>query len=142
MCISGQVPEPLLSKELALSHFAHVTNGIVDNVIVIEKEVLDLGHWGDPSEWIQTSYNTQGGKHTLGGVPLRKNYAGVGFSYDAQRDAFIPPSPFPSWVLDEETCLWNAPTPMPVVEGKMFVWDEPTTSWVEFVPPVETPAAE
>lgn len=142
MCISGQVPEPLLSKELALSHFAHVTNGIVDNVIVIEKEVLDLGHWGDPSEWIQTSYNTQGGKHILGGVPLRKNYAGVGFSYDAQRDAFIPPKPFPSWVLDEETCLWNAPTPMPVVEGKMFVWDEPTTAWVEFVPPVETPAAE
>jgi len=136
VCISGQVPEPLLSKEFKLAHFAHVTNGIVDNVIVIEKEVLDLGHWGDPSEWIQTSYNTQGGKHLLGGVPLRKNYAGVGFSYDAQRDAFIPPSPFPSWVLDEETCLWNAPTPMPVVEGKMFVWDEPTTSWIEFVPPV------
>jgi hypothetical protein len=141
--ISGLNPEPLLSKEFKLAHWAHVKDGIVDNVIVIEKEVLDLGHWGDPAEWFQTSYNTSGGKHLLGGVPLRKNYAGLGFSYDAQRDAFIPPSPFPSWVLDEETCLWNAPTPMPVEEGKMFVWDEPTTSWVEFVPPVvETPAAE
>ena len=138
-----------------MAHFAHVTNGIVDNVIVIEKEVLDLGHWGNPSEWVQTSYNTQGGKHILGGVPLRKNYAGLGYSYDAQRDAFIPPKPFASWVLDEETCLWNAPTPMPT-DGKMYNWDEATTSWIEFVPPVveevvaetpvevtpETPAAE
>jgi len=122
-----------------VAHFAHVTNGIVDNVIVIEKEVLDLGHWGNPSEWVQTSYNTQGGKHILGGVPLRKNYAGLGYSYDAQRDAFIPPKPFASWVLDEETCLWNAPTPMPT-DGKMYNWDETTTSWIEFVPPViETP---
>ena len=122
-----------------MAHFARVQNGIVTNVIVIEKEVLDLGHWGDPAEWFQTSYNTSGGKHLLGGTPLRKNYAGLGYSYDVQRDAFIPPKPFASWVLDEETCLWNAPTPMPVEEGKMYNWDEPTTSWVEFVPPVETP---
>jgi len=119
-----------------VAHYAKVENGIVTNVIVIEEDVLQLGHWGDPSLWVKTSYNTSGGKHLLGGVPLRKNYAGLNYSYDAQRDAFIPPSPFPSWVLDEETCLWNAPTPMPVVEGKMFVWDEPTTSWIEFVPPV------
>lgn len=127
-----------------MAHFAHVKDGIVDNVIVVEEDVLALGHWGDPAEWVQTSYNTQGGKHLLGGVPLRKNYAGVGFSYDAQRDAFIPQSPFPSWVLDEETCLWNAPTPMPT-DGKIYNWDEPTTSWIEFVvveAPVETPAAE
>jgi hypothetical protein len=127
-----------------VAHFAHVKDGIVDNVIVVEEDVLALGHWGDPAEWFKTSYNTQGGKHLLGGVPLRKNYAGVGFSYDAQRDAFIPQSPFPSWVLDEETCLWNAPTPMPT-DGKIYNWDEPTTSWIEFVvveAPVETPAAE
>ena len=140
--ISGLNPEPLLSKEFKLAHWAHVKNGIVVNVIVIEKEVLDLGHWGDPAEWVQTSYNTQGGKHLLGGTPLRFNYAGLGFSYDAQRDAFIPAKPFASWLLDEETCLWNAPTPMPT-DGKIYNWDEETTSWIEFVPPVvETPAAE
>ena len=138
-----------------MSHFARVQNGIVTSVIVIEKEVLDLGHWGDPAEYYQTSYNTQGGKHLLGGTPLRGNYAGVGFIYDSANDVFYPPAPFPSWVLNNVTWTWEPPTPMPVVEGKMFVWDEPTTSWVEFVPPVveapveapvetpvETPAAE
>jgi hypothetical protein len=114
-----------------MSHFAKVENGVVTQVIVIEQDVLNLGHWGDPASWIQTSYNTQGGEHKLGGAPLRKNYAGIGFTYDSGRDAFIPPSPFSSWVLNENTCLWDAPTPMPVVEGKMFKWDEPTTSWVE-----------
>jgi hypothetical protein len=124
-----------------MSHFAKVENGVVTQVIVIEQDVLNLGHWGDPASWVQTSYNTQGGAHTQGGTPLRKNYAGIGYTYDAVRDAFIPPSPFPSWVLDEATCLWSAPTPMPVEEGKMFVWDEETTSWVELVAPTEeTPA--
>ena len=113
-----------------MAHWAHITNGIVDQVIVIDEETLALGHWGDPSEWKQTSYRTQGGQHPEG-KPLRFNYAGLGYSYDAVRDAFIPPKPFASWVLDEGTCLWSAPTPMPVVEGKMFKWDEPTTSWVE-----------
>lgn len=122
-----------------MSHFAKVENGIVTQVIVIEQDVLNLGHWGDPASWVQTSYNTQGGVHTQGGTPLRKNYAGIGYTYDSVRDAFIPPKPFASWVLNEDTCLWDAPTPMPVVEGKMFVWDEPTTAWVEFVPP--TPEA-
>jgi hypothetical protein len=117
-----------------MAHFAKVENGIVTSVIVIEKEVLDLGHWGDPASWIQTSYNTQGGVHTLGGTPLRKNYAGIGFTYDSVRDAFIPPKPFASWLLDETTCLWNAPTPMPT-DGKMYVWDEATTSWTELVLP-------
>ena len=114
-----------------MAHFAHLTNGIVDQVIVIDAETLALGHWGNPSEWVQTSYNTHGGTHATGGTPLRKNYAGVGYSYDSGRDAFIPPKPFASWLLNETTCLWDAPTPMPVVEGKMFKWDEPTTSWVE-----------
>ena len=124
-----------------MSHFAKVENGVVTQVIVIEQDVLNLGHWGDPASWVQTSYNTQGGVHSQGGTPLRKNYAGIGFTYDAQRDAFIPPKPFASWLLNETTCQWGAPTPIPVVEGKMFVWNEPTTSWVEFVTPTpETPA--
>ena len=123
-----------------MAHFAKVENGVVTQVIVIEKEVLDSGHWGDPASWVQTSYNTSGGVHSQGGTPLRKNFAGIGFTYDAQRDAFIPPQPFASWVLNESTCNWNAPTPMPVLNGKIFQWDEPTTSWVEVVAPTETPA--
>ena len=75
----------------------------------------------------QTSYNTYGGVHLLGGTPLRKNYAGIGFTYDADRDAFIPPTPYPSWVLDEETCLWVAPVPMP--EDGDYNWNESTQSW-------------
>jgi len=114
-----------------MAHYAHITNGIVDQVIVIDAETLATGHWGNPSEWVQTSYNTHGGTHATGGTPLRKNYAGVGYSYDSGRDAFIPPKPFASWLLNETTCLWDAPTPMPVVEGKMYKWDEATTAWVE-----------
>jgi hypothetical protein len=116
-----------------MSHFARIQNGVVTEVIVIDAETLALGNWGDPSEWVQTSYRTQGGKHPEG-RPLRKNFAGRGYTYDAQRDAFIPPKPFNSWLLDEETCLWNAPVPMPT-DGKMYKWDEDTTSWVEIVPP-------
>jgi len=80
----------------------------------------------------QTSYNTRGGVHTLGGTPYRKNYAGIGYTYDSQRDAFIPPKPFASWVLNENTCLWDAPIPMPN-DNKIYVWDESTTSWIEQV---------
>jgi hypothetical protein len=83
-----------------------------------------------PGEWIQTSYNTVGGEHKLGGTPLRKNYAGIGFTYDRVKDAFIPPKPFASWVLNEDTCLWDAPVVMPD-DGKIYVWDEATTNWVE-----------
>lgn len=84
----------------------------------------------------RTSYNTQGGIHTLGGTPLRKNYAGIGFTYDSQRDAFIPPKPFASWLLNEDTCLWDAPVPYPTdigtpEEPKHYTWDEATTSWIE-----------
>ena len=78
----------------------------------------------------QTSYNTNGGVHALGGTPFRKNYAGLGYTYDAQRDAFIPPQPYPSWQLNEDTCLWNSPVPMPT-DDKRYSWDEATTSWVE-----------
>jgi hypothetical protein len=77
----------------------------------------------------QTSYNTIGGKHLLGGTPFRKNYAGLGYTYDSERDAFIPPKPFPSWVLNEDTCQWGAPVAMPD-DGQRYYWDEATISWV------------
>ncbi len=119
-----------------MSHFAQIDeNNIVTQVIVIEQDVVDTGLFGDPASWIQTSYNTHGGVHTLGGTPLRKNYAGIGYTYDSTRDAFIPSKPYASWILNEDTCLWEAPTPMPVEEGKIFVWNEDTTSWVEFISP-------
>jgi hypothetical protein len=78
--------------------------------------------------WKRTSYNTSGGKHPEG-RPFRKNYAGIGYKYDSQRDAFIPPQPFPSWTLNEDTCLWDPPVPMPT-DGQIYNWDEATTSWV------------
>jgi hypothetical protein len=114
-----------------MSHFAQIDeNNIVTRVLVIEQDVVDSGLFGEPSTFIQTSYNTQGGEHKLGGTPLRKNYAGIGYTYDSGRDAFIPPKPFNSWVLNESTCLWDAPTAMPT-DGKLYSWDEDTTSWVE-----------
>jgi hypothetical protein len=112
-----------------MAHFAHITNGIVDQVIVAEQDFIDSGAVGAASEWVQTSYNTKGGQHPEG-RPLRKNYAGVGYTYDAARDAFIPPQPYASWVLDDATCLWNAPVAMPT-DGKQYSWDEATTSWKE-----------
>ena len=118
-----------------MSHFAKVENGIVTQVIVIEQDVLNLGYWGDPSSWVQTSYNTYAGEHKLGGTPMRKNYAGIGYTYDSVRDAFIPPNPFNSWVLNEDTCIYQAPVPMPAVEGKMYAWDESTVNWIEVTMP-------
>ncbi len=113
-----------------MAHFAQIDeNNIVINVLVAEQEFINSGVVGDPSRWIQTSYNTYGGIHRLGGTPLRKNYAGIGCSYDTSRDAFISPKPFNSWVLNEDTCLWEAPIPMPT-DGKMYRWDEATVSWV------------
>lgn len=121
-----------------MAHFAHIDkDGIVDQVIVIEPDVLATGLWGDPAEWVQTSYNTHGGVHPEGKA-LRKNYAGVGYTYDKTRDAFIPPKPYNSWLLDEETCLWNPPVAFPS-DGKLYTWNEESTSWVEVV---STPAGE
>jgi hypothetical protein len=110
-----------------MSHFAKVENGIVTQVIVAEQDVIDSGLFG--TGWVQTSYNTHGGQHPEG-RPLRKNYAGVGFVYDPVRDAFFSPQPYPSWVLNEDTCQWGSPTPYPS-DDKNYVWDEPTTSWME-----------
>jgi hypothetical protein len=112
-----------------MSHFARVNaQGIVEQVIVAEQDFIDT--LSDKTSWVQTSYNTHGGVHTLGGTPLRKNYAGVGYTYDSVRDAFIPPKPYASWVLNEETCLWDAPTPYPT-DGKTYNWDENTQQWAE-----------
>lgn len=84
----------------------------------------------------RTSYNTVGGVHQAGGTPFRKNYAGIGFTYDAQRDAFIPPKPFASWVLNEDTCLWDAPTPRPT-DDQRYIWDEESQQWVVQSTPTE-----
>lgn len=84
--------------------------------------------------WVQTSFNTARGKHSSGKTPLRKNYAGVGFTYDANKDAFIPPSPFPSWILNEETCQWDAPRPRPD-SLKNYRWDELTKNWIRILEP-------
>ena len=113
-----------------MAHFAKVNNGIVEQVIVAEPEFFNTFVDTSPGAWIQTSYNTHGGVHTLGGTPLRKNYAGIGYTYDAQRDAFIPPKPYASWVLNEDTCLWDAPVAMPD-DGKQYQWNEDTQAWVE-----------
>ena len=113
-----------------MAHFAKVVDGKVTQVIVAEKEFFDTFVDSSPGEWIQTSYNTHGGVHKNGGTPLRKNYAGIGYSYDRTKDAFISPKPYPSWVLNDETCLWGAPTPMPIDE-KMYLWNEPTLAWIE-----------
>lgn len=119
-----------------MSHFAKVENGIVIEVLVISQDVVDSGMFGDPASFIQTSYNTRGGVHygtdgqPDGGIALRKNYAGIDFAYDALLDAFIPPKPYPSWLLDTQTCLWNPPVSYPS-DGKQYHWDEKTLSWVE-----------
>ena len=119
-----------------MAHWAEIdSDNIVTRVLVVadDKEdgqtflAEDLGLGGI---WKKTSYNTIGGVHTNGGTPFRKNYAGIGFKFDATKDAFIPPKPFASWTLNATTCLWEAPTPMPT-DDKMYTWDEATTSWKE-----------
>jgi len=117
-----------------MSHFAKVVDGLVTQVIVAEQEFFDTFVDSSPGQWIQTSYNTYGGVHPEG-RPLRKNYAGIGFTYDAGRDAFIPPKPYSKWVLNETTCLWDAPTQMPN-DGKRYLWDDALGNWVE-VPEAE-----
>jgi hypothetical protein len=122
-----------------MAHFAKVQDGIVTQVIVAEPEFFDTFVDSSPGEWIQTSYNTRGGVHYQpdSNTPsadqskaLRKNYAGVGYTYDRERDAFIPPKPYSRWVLDEQTCLWVAPTQYPE-DGKIYRWDDTAGNWVE-----------
>jgi hypothetical protein len=111
-----------------MAHFAKVNNGIVERVIVAEAEFFDTFVDDSPGTWIQTSYNTYGGEHKLGGTPLRKNYAGIGFSYDSTRDAFYEPKPYPSWTLNDDTCLWEPPVAYPD-DGNMYTWNEETQAW-------------
>lgn len=120
-----------------MAHYAFLDeNNIVTEVIFGKDENEGLYDWekfyaeekGQPCK--RTSYNTFGGEHIGGGTPFRKNYAGIGFTYDAQRDAFIPPKPYASWILNEQTCRWDSPIPHPD-DGKPYVWDENSVSWVE-----------
>ena len=126
--------------EFNMSHFAKVENSIVTQVLVVEQEFIDTGELGNPATWIQTSYNTKGGIHydPLTGEPstdqskaLRKNFAGIGYTYDKERDAFIPPKSFESWKLNEISCLWEAPILMPS-DGKLYFWDEPLQDWISY----------
>ena len=118
-----------------MSHFAKVENGIVTQVIVAEQDVIDSGVLGVPSNWIQTSYNTHGGIHygqdgqPDGGVALRMNYAGIGYTYDGV--GFAAPKPFQGWILDTNTYCWNPPIPKPVKEGFYYLWNEATEQWGE-----------
>jgi hypothetical protein len=113
-----------------MSHFAKVLNGKVVQVIVAEQEFFNTFVDTSPGQWIQTSYNTYGNQHKLGGTPLRGNYAGVGYVYDATNDKFYEPQSYASWTLNQSTWLWEAPIAYPS-DGKLYSWDEPTTSWIE-----------
>jgi hypothetical protein len=112
-----------------MAHYAKVCDGKVLRVIVADEDYINSFVDTEPGNWIQTSYNTKGGVHVLGGTPLRKNFAGIGYTYDAQRDAFIPKKEFDSWVLNETTCLWEAPVAHPNENGEGYKLNESTTSW-------------
>ena len=130
-----------------MAHFAKVQDGVVTQVIVAEPEFFDTFVDTTPGEWIKTSYNMRGGVYydPATNEPAadqsviaddeargRKNYAGIGFTYDATRDAFIPPQPFDSWVLNETSCLWEAPVPYPD-DGNLYEWDEANTTWQQII---------
>ena len=126
-----------------MAHYAKVKNGIVTRVIVAEAEFFDTFIDDSLGEWIKTSYNMRGGVYYIDNTPSedqsvidgdearqRKNYAGIGYSYDVSRDVFIPPQPYSSWTLNETTCLWDAPVTYPD-DGKKYTWNEEKTSWDE-----------
>jgi hypothetical protein len=122
-----------------MGHFAKVVNDKVVNLIVAEPEFFETFVDTSPGEWIQTSYNTRGGIYynPNSNEPaddqskaLRKNYAGLDYTYDRARDAFIPPKEFASWTLNEDTCLWEPPTPYPT-DGKYYQWNEAELTWIE-----------
>jgi hypothetical protein len=124
-----------------MGHFAKVSNGIVTKVIVAEADFFNNFVDDSPGQWIQTSYNTRGGVHYQPNAnepsedqskALRKNYAGIGYTYDAAKDAFISPQPFNSWTLNEDTCLWDSPVPYPE-DGKLYKWNEELVNWEEVI---------
>lgn len=121
-----------------MAHYAFLDSNNIVTEVIVGKDEGDGGidweqHYGEFRNQVckRTSYNTSGGVHANGGTPLRKNYAGIGHTYDATRDAFIPPKPFASWVLNETSCNWDAPTPMPI-DDKRYIWNEEQLAWVEF----------
>ena len=120
-----------------MAHFAEIDgNNVVIRVLVVDDMHEHRGHdylaneCGLGGTWIKTSYNTLGGQHQKNGTPFRKNFAGIGYTYDEEKDAFIPPKIFDSHILNEETCLWEAPIPMPT-DGKIYVWSEDELNWQE-----------
>ena len=127
-----------------MAHFAEIDalHKVIQVVVLDDKDTQDSNgneeesigakylHDGFGGTWLRTSYNTYGGIHKAGETPFRKNYAGIGYSYDESRDAFIPPKPYNSWTLNEDTCQWDAPTAYPD-DGKEYIWNEATTNWVE-----------
>ena len=121
-----------------MAHFAKVINGIVSTVIVAEPEFFNTFCDTSPGTWLQTSYNTHGGVHygqdgqPDGGVALRANYAGIGYTYDSVSDVFYAPQPYPSWTISAPDWIWKAPVPMPE-DGKLYIWDEPIINWVELI---------
>ena len=124
-----------------MGHFAKVSNGIVTRVIVAEADFFNNFVDDSPGQWIQTSYNTRGGVHYQPNAnepsedqskALRKNYAGIGYTYDTTKDAFIPPQPFNSWTLNEDTCFWDSPVPYPE-DGKLYKWNEELVNWEEVI---------
>ena len=114
-----------------MSHFAKVVNGKVTQVIVAEPEFFDTFVDSSPGTWLQTSYNTYGNQHPEG-RPLRGNYAGIGFTYDATNDVFYAPQPFQSWILNTSTWIWESPVPYPQ-DDKKYVWNESVVNWIEQV---------
>jgi hypothetical protein len=126
-----------------MAHYAFLDENNIVTEVIVGKDEGEEGvdweqHYGAFREQTckRTSYNTLGGIHSGGGTPYRKNYAGLGYTYDSERDAFIPPKPFNSWVLNETTCLWDAPIEMPADAGtgeppKRYSWDEDTVNWIE-----------
>jgi hypothetical protein len=124
-----------------MAHYAFLNENNIVTEVIVGKDEGENGidweqHYGEfrGQTCKRTSYNTSGGVHTQGGTPLRKNYAGIGYTYDSIRDAFIPPKSYNSWVLNEDSCLYEAPTPMPT-DDKRYSWDEETTTWIEMSSP-------
>lgn len=122
-----------------MAHFAQLDeNDIVINIIVADQEIIDSGTVGDPKSWIQTSYNTYAGIHQTMEIDnklvldkvkaLRKNFAGIGYKYDREKDAFIPPKPYESWILNENSCTWYPPVPLPM-DNRSYTWNEEDKTW-------------
>ena len=115
-----------------MAHYAKVRGEIVINIISAEQDFIDTMVDTSPGTWLQASYNTSQGVHKLGGTPLRKNFPGIGWTYDATRDAFIPPKPFTSWTLNETSCVWDAPVAYPD-DDKVYNWNETEQRWDEVI---------